>query len=154
MEVSFYSFLLALHSWLRWIVLLAAVIAIFRNFRGWFGKREWNAFDTNMSTWLAMLISIQFVLGILLLFVSPNIHAAFAQGMGAIMKDSHMRMMVIEHPLTMTISLALVHIGKARARRAPTDLAKHKTAAIFFTISLLLILSRVPWGDVPMFRGF
>jgi hypothetical protein len=64
------------------------------------------------------------------------------------MKNADLRFYVIEHIMVMLIALVLVHIGRSKAKKAHTDISKHKTSAIFYTIGLVLILSRFPWNKI------
>ncbi len=67
------------------------------------------------------------------------------------MKNSMLRFYAVEHILVMLIALALIHIGKSKAKKAKTDVRKHKISAIFFTIAFVLILSRIPWEKLLNF---
>ena len=90
-------------------------------------------------------MDIQLLLGLLLYFVfSPITKTAF-QDFGAAMADSELRYFAVEHLLMMVIAVVLVHIGRALSRRADTDNSKYKRAAIFFTLSLLVVLAAIPW---------
>ena len=52
--------------------------------------------------------------------------------MGAAMKDPLLRFFAVEHVTLMLIGVALlVHVGRVRARKALTDQARHRAAAIF-----------------------
>ncbi|MCG9878978.1 MAG: hypothetical protein MH472_00120 [Bacteroidia bacterium] len=82
--------------------------------------------------------------------MSPNVQAA-AQNMGAAMKDKALRFILIEHPLTMIIAVALIQIGRIRSKKAYADLDKHKRSLTFYGIALVLVLSRIPW-NVPFIR--
>jgi len=64
--------------------------------------------------------------------------------MGAAMKDSAVRMRLIEHPLMMIIGIILITVGKSRTKRIVDDVKKHKNIAFLYTIGLVLILSRIP----------
>jgi hypothetical protein len=71
------------------------------------------------------------------------------------MKDATRRFWAVEHVTLMLAALALVHIGAARARKAASDAAKHRTAAIFFVIATALVLAGIPWFGAsarPWFR--
>jgi hypothetical protein len=39
----------------------------------------------------------------------------------------------------------LITIGKGVAKKAIPDTAKHKKAALLFTIALIIILATIPW---------
>jgi hypothetical protein len=60
------------------------------------------------------------------------------------MKDAPVRKVVLEHPLIGLIGVALIQIGRTRSKKASGDMKKHKAVAVFTTIALVLILSRIP----------
>lgn len=140
-----YTGLLHAHNGLRWLVLLALVIAIILAFSGWFGKREWGKGDKLTGLLLTIFMDVQFLTGVILYaFVSPITKAAF-NNFGAAMKNADLRFYAVEHILIMVIALVLVHIGRAKSKKAKTPLAKHRSAAIYYGISLVLILVAIPW---------
>ncbi len=149
-----YIFALALHSWLRWLVLILALISIFRGITGWTGKKDWTKSDTAWASRFAMIISIQLVIGLFLLFISPGVQNALSSGMAVVMKNDQLRMILIEHPFGMLVSVALVHIGKSKARKASSAVQSHKRATIFFLIAMVVMLASIPWGTAETFRGF
>lgn len=147
---------LIVHSLLRWLVLVSAVGALFRAYSGWLGKKAWSDSDRRWNVIFAHSMTTQFVVGLTLyLFISPITTGAFSD-FGAAMKDRTMRFWAVEHIFAMFVALALAHIGNARARKGDTDEAKHKAAAIFFTIAVLIILASIPWPFLsygrPLFR--
>ena len=74
---------------------------------------------------------------------------ANAGGMGAVMKNSAARFWVVEHPVGMIISIALISIGRGVAKKNIPDASKHKRAFWLFLIALLVILASVPWPGRP-----
>ena len=67
--------------------------------------------------------------------------------MGDVMKDAMLRLFAVEHPLIMIIAVVLITIGYSKHKKKEEAKAKFKTLSIFYTIALLLILSRIPWGN-------
>ena len=140
-----YSFVLAIHNIMRWIVLIVGIVAIVRAYIGWFGKKEWTDLDDKLGLGFTISIDVQFLLGLLLyVFLSPITTNAFAN-MSAAMSDSGTRYFLVEHSLMMLVAIIVAHIGRSRAKNADTDVGKHKNAAIFYTIALLIILAMIPW---------
>ncbi len=140
-----YTGFLHAHSGLRWLVLILIVVSIALAFVGWIKKREWTKTDQTSSLFLMIFMDIQFLVGIVLyLFLSPMTKAAF-NDFGAAMGNSALRFYAVEHILMMVIALALVHIGRAKTKKDIAPWKKHRAAAIFYTISLLLILAAIPW---------
>ncbi len=153
-----YSVMLFLHSWMRWAVVITAVLVIVQAFRGWSGGVAWDATKARFASWFVNTTSIQLILGLVLYgFLSPVTLQAFSD-MGGAMKDSVTRFWAVEHMSVMLVAVALAHIGAGRIKKAADDQAKHRAAAIFFTIAIVLILVSIPWAGVtarPLFRfGF
>ena len=144
-----YPTLLVLHSWLRWLVLILGVLAVVRAFsRG----RAWTPAHDAAGKWFGISLDIQLLIGLLLYGVfSPITWAAFSD-MGAAMKDTVLRFYAVEHILSMVIAVTLAHIGRTRTRRATTDAAKFRAAAVFYTLSLVFVLIGVPWPFIPAGR--
>ena len=137
--------LLHTHNMFRWLVLIALILAIGFAFAGWFGKREWKKRDNFSGLSLTIFMDIQFLVGIILYaFVSPFTQAAFAD-FGAAMKNAELRFYAVEHILMMVIALVLIHIGRAKSKKGTVPWKKHRSAAIFYTIGLLVILAAIPW---------
>jgi len=81
---------------------------------------------------------------------SPITRAALAN-LGEAMKQQESRFFTVEHTVLMLLAVICVHIGGALSRMGRTDLMKYRGAAIAFTLSLLLLLSGIPWWR-PLFR--
>jgi hypothetical protein len=140
-----YTGLLHSHNGLRWLVLLALLVSIVLALSGWFGKRDWNKSDKLSGLLLVIFMDLQFVIGMVLYaFVSPITKAAF-NDFGAAMKNADLRFYAVEHILIMIIALVLVHIGRAKSKKDIAPWKRHRTAAIFYLISLLLIIVAIPW---------
>lgn len=60
------------------------------------------------------------------------------------MKSRNLRLYALEHPLVMLIALVLITVARIKTKRSYSNSA-HKTNFILYAISLLLILSRIPW---------
>jgi hypothetical protein len=146
-----YAYLLAFHSWVRWIVLVGAVLAVAASIRGWSSRTAlaspWNRF----STLFVAAMDLQFLIGLILyLAVSPLTRAAFAN-MAAAMKDHEQRFFTVEHTTYMLIALVLAHVGGVWTRKGKADPTRYRGATIAFGISLLLILAGIPWWR-PLLR--
>jgi len=143
--MNFYTALLQTHNIFRWLVLIALVVSVVLAFSGWLGKRGWKKVDNSSSLLLNIFIDIQFLIGIILYaFASPLTKAAF-NNFGAAMKNADLRFYAVEHILIMVIALVLVHIGRAKSKKDMAPWKKHRAAAIFYGISLILVLWAIPW---------
>jgi hypothetical protein len=135
-----------LHSGLAYLVLAALVISILYTLSGFLGKKPFT--ETNRKIALAGFISahIQLLAGLIIYFVSP---LGLSNASGAAMKESTSRLYMLEHPLMMIIAIVLITIGYSKSKKAATDEGKYKKILIFFTLGLILILSRIPWSVWP-----
>lgn len=139
-----YTGLLHTHSVLRWALLAFIIGAIGVSLVGWLQKKEFGK-PSDSLTKLALIFShIQLLIGLILYFISPIVQAAL-EDMGAAMKNAELRYWAVEHISVMIIGIALITIGRVRAKKAADALRKHKQVVIFFSIGLVLILSRIPW---------
>lgn len=152
--MSAYGITLFLHSWTRWGLLIAAVLIIIQAFRGWSGSQAWDEGKGKLAAAFVHLSSLQLVLGLLLYGVfSPLTTTAFTN-MGTAMRDSTLRFWAVEHITMMVIAISLAHIGSGRIRKGADDKAKHRAAAIFFTLSFVIMIASIPWGEsIRLFRG-
>jgi len=134
-----------LHSLLRWLVIAFGLVAVYRALSGVTGHRPWTPFDDRAGRLFAIALDVQTLVGLLLYGLFSPITRAALSDMGAAMRDPTLRFYAVEHLTIMLAAIALVHVGRARARKVRTDHARHRTAAIFFTLGLLLILLGTPW---------
>ncbi|HKJ79978.1 MAG TPA: hypothetical protein VKA10_10600 [Prolixibacteraceae bacterium] len=146
-----YTGLLHTHNLFRWLVLLVALLAIGLAFSGWLGKRDWKKIDNISGLLLTMFVDIQLLVGIILYaFVSPITRSAFAD-FGAAMKNEMLRFYAVEHFTMMIIALIVIHIGRSKSKKAVLVNKKHRLAAIFYTIGLIIILAGIPWDRALFF---
>jgi uncharacterized membrane protein YozB (DUF420 family) len=153
-----YSPLLFVHSWIRWAVVALGLIAVVRAAAGIRTRRPFTPLDEAGARRFGVALDVQFLLGLLLyVWASPFTTEAF-RDVGAAMRNSQLRFFVVEHVFGMVVALALVHIGRARVKRALDSAGRHKTAFVFFGLALLATLASIPWPGMPagrpLFRGF
>jgi uncharacterized membrane protein len=152
--MSAYGITLFLHSWTRWALLIVAVLVIIQAWRGWSGSQAWDATKQKLSASFVHLTSVQLVLGLLLYGVLSDTTLKAMADMGEAMKDPTLRFWAVEHITMMLIAVGLVHVGAGRIKKAQDDKGKHRAAAIFFTVALVIMLASIPWGEsVRLFRG-
>lgn len=142
---SAYEIVLSLHSIVRWLVLFAGILAAIKAIIGWIGNRPWQSLDNQLGLLFTISLDIQVLLGLILYFVlSPRTTNAFSN-FGDAMGDATARFFLVEHSLMMIVALVLAHIGRSQSKKASPDVNKHKRAAIFFTLALVLTLIAIPW---------
>jgi hypothetical protein len=142
-----YTIVLALHSWIRWVALVAgfgATLALLRN--------PANTADSVADRWglaLMMALDIQMLLGLVLyLAVSPNMQAILDH-FGDAMKDPASRFWAVEHISTMMVAVILVHVVRILARKAATPAEKRARLLIGFGLATMLMLFGMPWPGRP-----
>ena len=147
-----YSVLIVLHSWLRWFVLIAGVLAVVRALAGRATRRSWAPGDGTPGRWYTILLDVQVLAGLVLYIWASPITTAARANMAAAMANSATRFWLVEHAFGMIVALALAHVGRARGRRALTDRDKFGKAALFYGLSLLIALAAIPWPGLPYGR--
>jgi len=143
-----YTGFLHLHDNLRWLLLLSLVITLVKYISGWLGNQPWKKTDNILGIVFTSLMDIQLLTGLVLYFFLSPITKLAMSDFGAAMKDSGIRFYAVEHFSMMFIAVVLVHIGRAKSKKAKTDLAKFKTATIFYLLALVIILAAIPWSRV------
>jgi hypothetical protein len=146
-----YSFVLILHSWLRWVAIATGIIATANAASSAAGARS------EKSGLLFMIaMDLQMLLGVLLYgFLSPNTTATF-KDFGAAMRDPVARFWAVEHLTMMLAAVVFAHLGRVLARKAPSPAAARTRTLIWFGMATLLMLVGTPWPGLragrPLFR--
>lgn len=144
-----YNTLLSLHSLVRWLVLVSMLIAIVRAYQGWLGNKTFSKSDNLIKLLAVSIVHIQFILGLILYFISPVVDY-FLNNFGEAVKVRDIRFFGMEHSFMMILGVVLITIGSSVSKRKETDQQKFKALAIWFTIGLLVILSSIPWAFSPL----
>lgn len=137
-----YTALQTAHSIFAYIVLAVLFFAAFNAITGLSSKRFFTAKDLRLSLFAMILSHMQLLIGLILYFVSPLGSSSLGQ-----MKDSALRLTSLEHPLINIIALAVITIGWSKHKKEESHNGKYKKIAVFYTIGLVLILSRLPWAS-------
>jgi uncharacterized membrane protein YozB (DUF420 family) len=141
-----YQIILGVHNLMRWVVVILAILALVRAYLGWLRNREWTMNDRKIGVFYTAALDTQLLLGLILYFFLSPLTATAFRDLGAAMSSPAVRFFLLEHALYMILAVILAHIGSAFSRRAASDAAKHRTAAIWYTLSALAIIVGMPWG--------
>lgn len=135
------------HSYLAYVVLAILFLAVANAITGLMSNRIFNLQkDFRISLFALIFSHLQLVLGLVLFFVSTNGFSAIKElGMGGL--NSAARLLAVEHPLINIIAIILITIGWSRHKKFMEAKRKFKAIAIFYGLGLILILSRIPWGQ-------
>jgi cytochrome bd-type quinol oxidase subunit 2 len=142
-----YHAVLELHSYIAYAVLVFLVLAILNSFVGLSSKRAFIPRDRQIAMIALIFTHVQFVLGLLVLFTNARLEAVKQLGMGGLMKNGPLRLLFVEHPTINLIAIVLITIGWSKHKRAGESERKFKSIAIFYLIGLVLLLSRIPYGQ-------
>lgn len=146
-----YSFLLAAHSWLRYAVLLMVLLVLLRSAAGLLRGGAWDGADEGLGRWLIRVWDLQFLLGLVLYFLSPITQFALAN-FGEALADRQLRVIAVEHPLLMLLATAALHVGWVRARNSAGDRGRLLRWLLFVAAAALLTAIAIPWEGRPLLR--
>lgn len=121
-----YPFLLILHDWLRWLVLVFGLWALLRP-------------QARPGAFFAHTLTLQVVLGVALAFVSPLFQGALANLEATLRSPGEARFFVAEHWVGGLVALGLAHAGLGQARKG------RPRARLLFALALLVLLLSIPW---------
>ncbi|MEX1020961.1 MAG: hypothetical protein WDZ49_14960 [Litorilinea sp.] len=148
---SLYVPLLSIHNILRWVVVIAALYALYTYITGWLQGREYRASDRQAGVFFTISMDIQLVIGLILYgVVSPITRAGFSD-FGAAMTNSDVRYFLVEHILLMVVAVVLVHVGSVMVRKAVDSRVKFQRGTIWYVLSTLVVLASIPWWR-PLLR--
>ena len=139
---------LELHSYLAYVALAVLFLAVANAIMGLAGNRVFAALgkDFRLSLFALIVCHLQLLVGLVLFYVSPSGLSAIQElGMGGM--NAAARLLAVEHPFINVIALILITIGWSRHKKFVEGKKKFKSIAIFYGLGLVLILSRIPWGQ-------
>jgi len=148
-----YSTVLFLHSWVRWLALVAGVGATFATLGAG------GAALSRAERWgriFMIALDVQMLLGLLLYGLLSPYTAAALKDFGAAMREPVLRFWAVEHLTMMLAAVIVAHVGKVLARKATDPAKKRMRLLLCFGVALLLVLLGMPWPGRatarPLFR--
>lgn len=138
--MNLYTFLQKFHSGWAYLALLLLVIVVVNSIIGLTSKKEFTPKDRKIALFGLIGTHMQLLVGLILYFVSPLGFDSLGN-----MSDKALRLTSLEHPITNIIAIALITIGWVKHKKATTSESKFKTFSIYYSLGLLLILSKIPW---------
>lgn len=140
-----YLILLTLHNLTRWLVLIAGIWALLRAFRGVGAAREFTAADRRPVAIFAGSVHLQLVLGLLLFGLLGSQGArAFSEARPSFQW---------EHVGLGVLAAVFATLASAISKRAATNQARFRAAALWTTLTLVTVLVMIPWWR-PLVRLF
>ena len=138
---------LELHSYMAYVALAVLFLTVANAIMGLGANRMFTmGKDLRLSLFALILCHIQLLIGLLLYFVSPSGFNAIQEfGMGGL--NAAARLLAVEHPFVNILAVIFITIGWSKHKKLMEGKKKFKTIAIYYGIGLVLILSRIPWGQ-------
>lgn len=146
-----YSAILTVHSYLRYAVLILVLLVVLRYVAGLLSSRAWNDGDEAVGRWMIRVWDLQFLLGLVLYFLSPIVQFGFAN-FGDAMGDAQLRRFLVEHPVLNLLAIGALHVGWIRARKAVSAQGRRVRALVFIGIAAVLVVVSIPWEGRPLLR--
>ena len=137
-----------LHSYWAYIVLLILAVAIGNALLGKFMNKSFTIKDLRISLFALIVTHVQFIVGLILYFVSPRF-SAWQEGVGTVMGDSNLRLYLVEHPFTNIFAVVLITMGWSLHKRQVESGKKFLRIGLFYLLVAFLLLSRIPWSEWP-----
>jgi hypothetical protein len=140
-----YALVLTLHSYARWMVILAGFMALIAAGRGLAQGLPWDGLPKKMGRFFGIAVDVQFLLGAALyLLFSPmtTVGLNLADGLPS---GSELRFFGVYHGLIMTTAFVDVHVSAVFIRRGATEQSKYRRSVILYGQTLLIILCAIPW---------
>lgn len=125
--MSFIDIFQFLHSWLRWIFLVIAVIALVYFLINWMQKKPWVKQGQTLLTMFSSTLGLQWILG-LVLFLAYQIPAGFT--------IRHQW----EHLVPQTIALIVAHMHFSWRRREMPDANRWRNGFLLIVAVLIIIV--------------
>ena len=141
-----YTGLVHFHNFIRWVILLLILVAIFRHLMGMTGKKPFTNGDRKTGLFLMIAAHVQFLVGLVLWFIGDWGYKLISNSsVGEVMKNPAQRFWVVEHNTGMLIAIILITVGRGVSKKNLPDASKHKRSFWFFLFALILIIVSVPW---------
>jgi len=134
------------HSYWAYLVLIILIFAVINAIIGLTQKKQFTDKDLRIGLFTLIVSHIQLLIGLAWYFISPWFDLLTSDA-GAVMKDKAVRLLAVEHPITMILAIVFITIGWSKHKKKTEDAAKFKSFIIFYGIGLVLILSRIPWNN-------
>lgn len=136
-----------IHSGVSYLVIILVLFSLVNALVKLKSKESYKNNDYYMALSTIIVVKIQLFLGIFTYYFSVYYETLRTIGFKHVMKDSTLRLFIMEHPLMMLIAITLIIIGFYKHKKQNESFKKFKTLAWYFGIGLILILSRIPWNQ-------
>lgn len=139
------TILLTIHSWVRWLVLLVAILAVIKHIIGWAGSSEYDGMARGLMSAFTGLIDLNVLIGLIQLIAFWGTFSAIAGGFPQAQ---------VEHFGTMLVAAFVAHAPNIFYKDKP-DAIRYRNGAIAIVIAVALIVVGIMplMGARWVFRG-
>lgn len=142
-----YTFVLAAHSWIRWIALVAGFGATLAAMRD--ASPTPNSRAERWGLLLMMALDIQLLLGLLLYLGLSPFTAEARTRFGDAVRDPQLRFWAVDHVAAMFLAVILAHVARVLARTAATPESRRARLLVCFGLATFAMLFGMPWPGLP-----
>lgn len=151
-----YEPLVFIHSWMRWVVLVAGIYLVLRFAWASYRETNWKGRDAQLLWAFDQSFGYQFLFGLVIWAgLSPWSKALFHDI--ASLDNPMVFFFSLRHPLTMLLAMILFQVLKDKAMKEENSTRRFRKLAVAIGLPLIVILSAIPWPwmDVgrSLFRG-
>lgn len=136
-----HTFLLHAHSGLRWLILVAVIIAVLKSMVGLFAGTNYTKFDKIVAVAFVGMMHLQLLIGLVLYFF-------YSSFVTYNMSDPVSRFWSVEHLALMLFAVAAAQVGRSISKKTQDAQVKFRFQSIFFGMSLILMLLGIPWDRI------
>ena len=134
----------AIHSIVRWLVVLVGLWAVMRAWFGLFVRRNWNSWDRMSGQFFITALDFQLLLGVLLFFLSSEARSA-VQDISISAPLASLGLSIFRHVGFTLLAALIAHLGSRSTRKAATTRTRFARVALLFTLALVLLYIAIPW---------
>jgi hypothetical protein len=143
-----YNILQSAHSGWAYLLILVLFVATINAIIGFAGKKDFGNKDFSLALVGLIVTHIQLLIGLILWALSPYAKILFTDFSSLMTPEMRAtRLLALEHPTMMIIAVALLTVGYSKHKKKIVSSGKFKMLAIFYTLSFIVVLSRLPWNQ-------
>lgn len=139
-----YKGMLHLHSFLRWVILILLLVAIYKSIAD--RAKPFTSGNKRIGLFLMICADVMLLLGLYQWFVGDwGLKSIQRNGFSVVMKTPALRFFALEHTIAMLAAIVLIHFGYSYSKKSVTDSQKHRRLLLYYGLALLIILISIPW---------
>ena len=139
-----YPLIKILYYYWSYLTLLVIIYAVFNALMGKIKGKDFESKDLRISLFGLIFSHFQLLIGLILYFVSPWFSKWSKLGIGNVMKNSQMRLNLVEYPFTNIIAIILITMGWSLHKKQSEPGKKFLRIILFYSLGLLLLLCIIP----------